>query len=237
MRVGETPGLAGASVGGPAKAVASAREMATPGFVRPPGVGAGAGSGVRRRGFRVRWPVVIPVGILALALIAWSLMVRLPRAARAVRAAWSLAEWPRAGAGVAGAGAANLADLRAAAEVVAARMVGSRAEFLEVVAEVEAGARERGWNVEVTVAPPERAPGGLEGFTRYAARLELSESRGAGAGAAFPVFLEWLAGLSRRSKPVDVSALSLEGGLGGCSRARVDLHVLGRTANEDPASE
>jgi len=162
--------------------------------------------------------VAAPAIVLSLALLSWSLIVRLPSSPLVVQArppAPPISEAPTREQ------VDRLASLVAAATN---GVVTQSAELPRLISALEQEARGAGFTVELTTQPPTSPVPGIPELARHSVIFRLSDA--GQLGPAFPRFLGWLHAASAQRFRIEPGAVTLQAPGDGLSSATVELGVL-----------
>lgn len=181
-----------------------------------------------------RWAVILPVSLLSLAVIAWSLFVRLPgtndllmvnaRASQVVEPT----EPPVSDD--------EMARLRDQVQRASAALIQQREQLGPLLFDLETAARRLGWRVDVSMKPAIAQPGGLKDLTLHPVTFRLADEADR-SEPAYQRLLEWLHAVSSLPTRAEVVALRLRSVGAGLGGAEVELQLFSLNSHEETASK
>ena len=178
------------------------------------------------------WAVVLPALLIAVAVLAWSLVWRLPEKNRLITV--SARELPSAPALSKPVSDEDLAELRQRLQVASATFVQKREDIGPLIARLEGKARAMKLWMEFSLKPAVVQQVGQKEFLRHPVTIQLVDDNGQD-GAAHKRFYAWLREAVTLDKRAEITALSLHGSGAGLAKAQVELHLFSLTSHEELA--
>ncbi len=185
-----------------------------------------------------RWRIAGPVLGLAIALLTWSLVIRLPEGARLLKVsarAKALAADP-AVISSARESADQIAALRQEIKSVSSLLVKHRKEIPPLLARLETRARDLGWSSERSMKAAQPSPSGQTNLTLHPVVLRLSPASEQTAGY-YPRLLEWINAVATLDKRAEIVSVHILADGTGIASAEIKLHFFSPTAHEEIAAK
>jgi hypothetical protein len=181
-----------------------------------------------------RWAVMVPVSLLALGAVGWSLFIRLPGTndlltvhARASQVVEPIEAPVRP---------EEMARLREEVHRASGALIQHREQLGPLLFDLETAARRLGWRVDVALKPALAQPGGLKDLTLHPVTFRLADESDR-AESPYSRLLEWLRAVSSLSTRAEVVALRLRSVGAGLGGAEVELQLFSLDPHEETASK
>ena len=176
--------------------------------------------------------VSLPLVVVCLAMLGWSLFFRLPSRPLMAHARSSFPAPPLEQT----IDEEKLAVLRTNAARVAVCLVEQADEITRTLSVLEREARQQGFTVHVSMKPAIARPSGLDELEIHPAVISL-ESSTAESESAYRRLLRWMQVASSLGRKVDLAAVNVRANVGGVVQAQVELHFWSRHAIHETAAK
>lgn len=185
-----------------------------------------------------RWRVAGPLVGATIAILAWTVTVRMPVSHRYLKVharmlAMSGSTQPPAGRA---ATPDDVASLQRELASISRQQVGNRRDLLPLLNQLEATARDLGWKCDRALRAAHAAVNGETNLMVHPVDLRLTRS-GTTGPASYPRLLEWLSRVDTLPTHSKIVAIDLHSDAAGISGADVKLHFFTLNAHEETAAK